>query len=118
MDYAMLGDQPEPSEPQSFKEYEARFARNQRITGYGIDAVKFHSPCPFCAAADYAEWLVIKAEESMQVDRTCRECGRSGKIIFLVNTSDEQRFEFVQTGGPLAPLWLVPAPRRVDGVHA
>jgi hypothetical protein len=100
------------SEPTSLEDYERRFAANQQIDGYGLE-VTSHSPCPFCAAPDWASWPILETEEVMQRESTCRECGRSGRFIFTVNTPDHKQFEFVQTGGADPPAWLQPPPRRI-----
>lgn len=100
--------------PTTVDEYFERFHANQRITGSGMDGVTMHLPCAWCAAPDFCVWLVMDSEQAMQQETTCSECGRSGRTIFHVNEPGRQEFEFVQTGGPDAPEWLTPAPRRIS----
>jgi hypothetical protein len=104
-------------EPTSLTEYTDRFEANSEVFGYGIEGVGQRLPCPFCAAPGWAEWLVIDLAttdyEPMRRERTCAECGRSGRIE-VWHGLDSVSSEFVQTGGPDAPEWLRPAPRRVD----
>jgi hypothetical protein len=86
-----------PADPPTLDAYNKLFHENSRIEGFGIRGVKQVAPCPFCAAADWAEWLIIQAQEDMQKEATCKNCGRSAKFVF----NDEGAgliFELVQTG--------------------
>lgn len=98
------------SEPQSAEEYVALFSKNQKLTGYGMD-VTCHAPCGFCAAPDWLVYKILETEEKMQEGATCSNCQRTGKFIFIVDEPNRKQFQFVQTGGPPAPDWLVPKPR-------
>lgn len=100
------------SDPSSFEEYNERFHKNNRTTGYGIGNVYCHVPCPFCAAPDWMSWEVLSVEDSMKVGAECKECGRSAKAI-ISRSKDGISFEIVQTGGPDQPVWLEPKMRRV-----
>lgn len=101
------------SEPTSLAEYTARFNANTEVTGYGTE-VAMHVPCPFCAAPDWAVWALIRATDAMREDRTCRECGRSARSEVMALPGGGTSVELVQTGGPDAPPWLDPPPRRVS----
>jgi hypothetical protein len=101
------------TQPKTKEEYLERFHANERVSGHGIAEVRIHAPCPFCAAPDWSEWLIIECEQAMQKVTTCKECGRSGKFVFSVNTPGNKQFEFVQTGGDDPPEWLQPPPRRI-----
>lgn len=100
------------SQPNSREEYDARFAANNRIEGYGLDTSPVY-PCPFCAASDWARHRLLEMEAVMARPHTCGECGRSAKMVF-VRESQGVSFEVVQTGGPDQPEWLQPRMRRVD----
>jgi len=100
--------------PTNAAEYALRFFRNQQQSGYGIEGVTMHFPCPWCAARDFQVVRVIDAHEAMTVPMTCAECGRSGRWAHIVDEPGRTVTEFVQTGGDDAPDWLVPAPRRED----
>ena len=99
--------------PQNLQEYLDRFNDNTKITGYG-PAVATHLPCPWCAAPDFQRLGILSTVEDMKREATCSSCGRSGVNIFSVEEPGNKQFEFVQTGGPDAPEWLTPSPRRVQ----
>lgn len=102
------------SAPSSLDEYNRRFAANAKVSGYGMDVAQ-HFPCPFCAAP---EWLVIKIMDlamdssAMSSARTCKECGRSGRMLLNPTAGGGSSMELVQTGGDDPPPWM-PAIRRV-----
>jgi hypothetical protein len=98
------------SEPQSLEEFSRRFAVRQKITGFGME-VTCHCPCPFCAAIDWMVHEILDTDKAMRTETTCKECSRSGKFIFSIDEPGRKQFEFVQTGGPPPPDWLVPKPR-------
>ncbi len=102
------------SQPTSMEEYVARFGRNQATTGYGIEGVTQHCPCPFCAAADWLVFRVLDTKEALRKGATCRECGRSARAHYRVDLPGHVEFEMVQTGGPDQPEWLQPKMRRVE----
>lgn len=100
--------------PTNMDDYNKMFMENSQVTGYGIDAVTQHIPCPFCTAPDFFVILVVNAHAGLAEERTCSECGRSGKNI-ITRSANGTAFEFVQTGGDDAPEWLEPGPpRRLD----
>ena len=103
-------------EPTTRAMYEARFHANTRVEGFGFD-VRMVSPCGFCAAPDWSSWtiaeLALNDDAPMRTERTCRECGRSGRFIVERATDGSLSAEFVQTGGPDPAEWLRPWPRRV-----
>lgn len=102
-------------EPANRAEYEKRFAQNQKITGYFADTT-MHVPCPFCAAPGFTDWNIYEmattSDQPMKDEKTCKECGRSGKTL-IARGLDGVRAEFVQTGGPEPADWLTPKPRRI-----
>lgn len=102
------------SDPATREKYLRKFVKNQKITGSGIEDVRTHIPCAWCAEADFQVLSILGAEEEMQQEHTCKHCERSGKTIFIVNTPSNKQFEFVQTGGEDPPSWLEPPPRRID----
>lgn len=108
------------SQPATREEYEARFAANQVVDGFGLD-VHMVTPCPFCAAPGWATWYPAgelagkpSIDAQMEQNQTCRECGRSARAI-ITRTAGGVSAEFVQTGGPPSPAWLDPPPRRIPG---
>lgn len=99
--------------PQSKEEYEQRFAQNAHASGYGIQNVKQHMPCPFCASP---EWLVaglLELEATSSKETVCNECGRGARTIYHHEGRGDLSFEIVQTRGDDAPAWL-PKMRRVE----
>lgn len=101
------------TEPASFEEYTARYNANTCVEGYGADVVTV-AACPWCAAPGFARWRITDTHQDMARETTCTECGRSGKVHFRVDEPGYTEAEMVQTGGPDAPAWLNPPPRRVD----
>jgi hypothetical protein len=101
-----------PTDPATEEDYRALFAKNSRVEGFGIDGVTQVSPCPFCAAPDWAKWKIINVREDMQQDNTCSNCGRSAKFLIQERASGVE-FELVQTGGDPIPDYLPPV-KRVD----
>lgn len=109
------------SEPRDLEEYTRLFNERTEVTGVGFEVTQ-HMACPFCAHPDFmllqpaAGILDDKptVADVMAEEHTCSNCGRSGKSL-VERSAGGMRFEFVQTGGPPAPSWLIPAPRRVDG---
>lgn len=104
-------------EPESREEYDERMSAvlkgGDLITGFGAE-VTTHTPCPWCATPNFQAWGILTAAEDLTAEATCVNCGRSGKSIVFRNLNGTS-FEMVQTGGPDAPDWLVPAPRRMEG---
>lgn len=98
--------------PTNMDDYNKMFMENAKVTGYGIAEVTQHIPCPFCAAPDYFVILVVNAHAELAEEKTCSECGRSGKNL-IKRSANSSAFEFVQTGGDDPPEWLEPPPRRV-----
>jgi len=85
------------SSPATKSEYLDRFAKNQRLEGYGLDTTTY-MPCPFCAAADFMVPKLLETEAVLMNGATCRECGRSAKAVFTRGGGGAS-FEIVQTGG-------------------
>lgn len=98
------------TDPRDYETYLRRFERNRAFT-QEADGLVYHMPCPFCAAADFA--LIPQhdndaARIAMAGGGTCRDCGRSGHVVF--QEVGPQQFvvsAFVQTGGPSQADWLV-----------
>jgi hypothetical protein len=102
------------SQPASQSEYEKLFMANQHLSGSGIEGTTQHLPCPWCGAADWMVFAVVRTYEAMQDGpRDCSNCHRSG-MFMVQRDGDSIDLELVQTGGPAPPLWLDPAPRRVS----
>jgi hypothetical protein len=101
--------------PNNMNEYMARFHHNEKIEGRGIGNVYTHTPCPFCAAADWLVFEVLQVEEKVSEGATCRECGRSARGLFY-RRGHTTEFEMVQTGGTDAPPWLEPKIKRAQPV--
>jgi hypothetical protein len=93
------------------EEYQALFMKNMRIEGFGTDVTQV-APCPFCAAPGWARWRILFVQQDMGANCTCAHCGRSAKFLFEDST-DNIRFELVQTGGPPIADYLPPV-RRID----
>ena len=102
------------SDPKDFDSYVKKFHKNQKVTGAGIEGVRTHIPCAFCAEEDFWVLSVLDANEEMKQNTTCKHCGRSGKMVYHVDTPNSKEFEFMQTGGEDPPVWLDPKPRRID----
>lgn len=100
------------TDPDVMSSHNEKFLANHRVSGFGAMVVT-HVPCPFCAAPNFMNLPIVSVEEEMAKEHTCSGCGRSGKAL-LSRSSGGVAFEFVQTGGEDAPLWMQPAPRRVD----
>lgn len=98
--------------PTTHEEYLARTHANTKITGYGME-VRSHYPCPFCAAPNWAEHLLMEMKEVMSKPHICSECGRSAKLIFT-EAPGSTSFEMVQTGGPPPPAYFTHNMRRVE----
>lgn len=101
------------NDPKTYEKYLERFGYNNKVTGFGAD-VTTHMPCPWCASPDFMVVTVIDAIADLERGHTCRVCGRSGRTIITQDAGGTSA-EFVQTGGEVAPPWLEPAPRRVEG---
>lgn len=98
-----------PADPENFETYNALMCQRATVSGFGIDGVTQHFPCPFCAAED---WLVVKLIDFAQDhEETCSACGRSARLVYS-KTPDSSSMQVVQTGGDDPPEWLVPAPPR------
>lgn len=93
------------TEPTSQLEYEVRYAKNQRIEGYGIEGVRIHVPCPFCAASDFIVHKIMDTEAAHARGAVCRECNRGCRMVATA-VSGGKAFRFVQTIGPTAPRWV------------
>jgi hypothetical protein len=99
------------TEPKDREEYLKLSQANVRYGGSGVDTY-MEPACPFCAAPGFARWNVIDMEGTASKATTCKNCGRSAKLIFK-RDKDSVSFEVVQTGGPDQPEWLEPKMRRV-----
>jgi hypothetical protein len=97
------------SEPATVEEYAERYHASWRVSGYGIEGVTNHFPCPFCAAPD---WLVVRVIDFEQTTDPieCSECGRSARHVFDRGDGGVL-MSVVQTDGPDPPEW-VPIPRE------
>lgn len=93
------------SDPADYQAYMARFAENHKIEGEGFDTT-MRVPCPFCCAPDFQVYRILEAKEEMVKDSTCKECGRSGKIVLTEETGGNTTLELVQTGGEPPPPYL------------
>lgn len=103
------------SDPKSMDELSYRYAKNMRISGWGIEGVTHHVPCMFCGAPDFQTYRVIDVEAETAKDTKCKYCGRSGRIITTTSNGGSTKImELVQTGGDDPPEWMDPKPRRVD----
>lgn len=100
------------TEPQNMEEYRERFAKNEAIEGEGLET-RTRMPCPFCGAPDFMVHRVIDSEIHFAKGATCKECGRSAKMV-IESTEKGTIFELVQTGGDDPPEWLIPKMRRVE----
>jgi hypothetical protein len=94
-------------------EYEAKFTRNQSISGYGLD-VTMHMPCPFCATTGWMVYKILEMEEVSSREHVCSECGRGARMIYT-HSGSSTSFEVVQTRGDDPPDYL-PRMRRVPAV--
>ena len=93
-------------EPDSQMEYEARFAKNQRVDGFGIEGVRVHVPCPFCAAPDWVVHGILEAERAYSRGAACAACGRAARVVFTP-IAGGKALTFVQTAGGDPPPWVL-----------
>lgn len=91
--------------------FEARYRKNERCFGVGIET-SLAIPCPFCGAADLYVAKVIEFREISGRDHQCRECRRSSRVVYVV-LAGSTTFEVVQSGGDDPPTWQSTA-RRVE----
>jgi hypothetical protein len=102
--------------PASAKEYAEIYMANLEMTGFGIEGLTEHFPCPFCAARD---WYIVRliAFQTSTDPIECEACGRSARFIFNEDAGGPMQggsktMRLVQTGGPDPPHWLDPPPPR------
>lgn len=93
------------ADPEDREEYEHRWTQNFQITGAGIDGMRTHVPCPFCAAADFIVHGVLDFLEKMGKGAICKACGRGCRAL-IDHADSATRFRLVQTSGAKAPDWL------------
>src|SRR4030095_6351414 len=112
MGHMAKGQRPEQmSDPANMDEFNTRFYASLRYTGSGVN-LTCHTPCPFCAAPDFAAWPVLALEHAMTKEAVCTECGR-GSRANVVRTSDSTTFTIVQTRGDDPPPHI-PKVRREE----
>lgn len=85
-------------------EFEARFAKNQRVEGFGVEGVRIHVPCPFCAGADWIVHGLVDVESKYGAGAMCRYCGRGARVLFS-KSSNATTLTFVQTYGDDPSPW-------------
>ena len=88
------------------EQYEARCVENSKVSGYGIEGMTIHVPCPFCAAPDWLSYTLPTMHEVLGEGATCKECGRGARVLFDNRTPNVSRFGFVQTSGDDPPPYL------------
>lgn len=98
------------SDPATLEEYNAKFKRNQKLTGYGFETTS-HFPCPACCEADWMICRVVDTKEKLIEGAQCKACGRGFKAEFA-DTPGSIQFEVVQTTGPDMPAYI-PKMKRV-----
>lgn len=98
------------TDPPDLHEYNSLYMANHRITGFGIEGVTQHFPCPFCADPD---WLVVKIMDfGTSTDPVkCSHCSRTARIE-ATEENGGKRIEIVQTAGD-DPAPYLPPFRRV-----
>jgi hypothetical protein len=95
-------------EPTNADEYLERFARNNKISGYGMETT-MHMPCPFCAAPDFLVYAITDTFKALDEGATCKHCDRSQATVETRSEDGLQvRLAMFQTGGPDQPEWLTP----------
>jgi hypothetical protein len=100
------------AEPRTQQEYETRYFRNLRITGFGIHGVTNHFPCPFCGAADWYSVRVIDfgppAEPGRYTDdpHVCEECRRSARHVIVREDDGTIVMSMEQIDGADPPPWV------------
>lgn len=108
----------------SMEELNTRTLANAKTSGFGIEGVTQHFPCPFCAEADSIVVRIIDMADSAELaSEPCSNCERSWKVVIAregggAAAGGETSFEMVQTGGPDQPAWFDPKMRRVDDGEA
>lgn len=97
--------------PQTKEEYELRYNAAWEVSGYGIESVTNHFPCPFCAAKD---WHVVRLIDFGDTTEPipCEECGRSARFL-VARDRGAVHMGLVQTAGADPPSW-VPIPREAE----
>lgn len=104
------------SDPKSMDELTERMNNNMLTSGFGIENIMQHTPCPFCGMGHWNcfKLLDLAMDSSvMEKENTCKSCGRSGKVI-LTEEGNTTYIELVQTGGEDQSKWLTPKYRRID----
>lgn len=89
------------------EEFTAKYQGNEKITGFGLGNVQMHTPCPFCAEADFLTYLIHEVETAMEKGAVCTHCKRGARAVFS-RVPGGVRFELVQTEGPELPAWCPP----------
>lgn len=95
------------SDPATLDEYNAKYVRNQSITGYGARVVT-HFPCPGCAEPGWLDFPVTAALDgyaALRDARSCVACGRSFRMVITVEDGGAAEggstaATIVQTAGP------------------
>lgn len=96
--------------PTSMDEYNAMFAQNSYVDGFGPE-VASHVACPFCAAPNFMTLkpMEMALSDDLTFEGICEECGRSGRSVMKRDASGSA-MNFEQTGGDDPPPWLQPPP--------
>lgn len=103
-------------DPATREEYDARVLAHSGPFGFGIEETGMRYGCPFCGAPNWHEYKLIDSihdESVVTQEKTCAECGRSGRFLIEHPGPGQTTMELVQTGGDDPPAYLDPAPRRV-----
>lgn len=93
------------NEPDSLDEYNTRYQENILIEEYGVDGIRTHVPCPFCAEPDWLVHGLLDVEEKYRKGAVCRRCHR-GAIVLTKKENNVTTLHFVQTEGPDIPAWF------------
>ena len=86
--------------PKNHDDFVERYNSNVKDDGNGI----VHAPCPFCGAADFSVYPILKLKEFLTQGAVCKECDRGAKGIFN-QTEEGLHIEIVQTSGPDPEPW-------------
>jgi len=101
-------------DPSDLDAYNEKWKANYKLTGFGIDGMRYHYPCPFCAEPDYLTCGLVDMPERMREETVCEKCGRGSKMID-VDTPERRIFGYrmfgihvklVRTQGDWTPSYL------------
>lgn len=95
-------------DPPDLDSFNAKWKENYKLTGFGIEGMRYHIPCSFCAESGFAEYSLLNMYEVMSKEITCEKCGRTSvwSITGGFRATSAVSIRQVQTAGDTAPRYL------------